>query len=105
MNYHPTISASIIAQNGEEMVPGLLAQLDWVDDIVVVDGGSKDRTVEIAESYGARVFHRRFDNFARQQEFALQMCRGDWILSIDADERPTPALIREIRRRLPDARQ
>jgi glycosyltransferase involved in cell wall biosynthesis len=105
MNHQPTISASIIAQNEEAMLPGLLAQLDWVDDIVVVDGGSTDATAQIAESFGARVFHRQFDNFARQQNYALQKCTGDWILSIDADERPTPSLVKEIRRRLPDAKQ
>ena len=52
----------------------------------------------------ARVFHRPFDNFAAA-EYALEKCRGDWAFSIDADERPTPPLIKEIRRRLPEAKQ
>jgi len=100
MNHRPSISASIIAQNEEMLLPGLFERLDWVDDIVVVDGGSTDATVQIAESFGARVFQRPFDNFARQQTYALEMCRGDWAFSIDADERPTRALIKEISQRL-----
>jgi glycosyltransferase involved in cell wall biosynthesis len=104
MNGHPTISAVIIAQNEASKLPGLLGRLGWVDDIVVIDGGSKDCTVKIAESWGARVFQRPFDTFARQRNFALAMSRSDWVLSIDADERPTPAFIAEVQECLADTR-
>ncbi|HET6879246.1 MAG TPA: glycosyltransferase family 2 protein [Pirellulales bacterium] len=86
-----------IVLNEEHNLPGLLAGLSWADEVVVVDGGSHDGTLEIARASGARVYQRPFDNFARQQNFALSLAQGDWILSLDADERPTPEMIEEIR--------
>ncbi|HEV3006310.1 MAG TPA: glycosyltransferase family 2 protein, partial [Pirellulales bacterium] len=105
MNPRPTLSVIIIAQNEEQNLPGLLATLTWPDEIVLVDGGSTDATVDIARSHGARVHARPFDDFCRQQNHALALARGDWVLSLDADERPTPALVEEIRRRLPGCRE
>jgi glycosyltransferase involved in cell wall biosynthesis len=75
-----------------------LASLAGVaDEIVVLDDGSADRTVAIAREAGARVEHRPFDDFGRQKQAALDLTRGEWVLSIDADERLTPALAAEIR--------
>lgn len=93
----PTISVICIALNEEHNLPGLLARIEWADEVVLVDGGSRDATCEIARSFGARVCQRPFDNFARQQNYALSLARGDWVLSLDADERPTPAMIAEVR--------
>jgi glycosyltransferase involved in cell wall biosynthesis len=78
----------------------LLARLNWVDEIIVVDGESRDATAAIARRHGCHVWTRPFDTYARQRNFALDQARGDWVLSVDADERPTPALAREIRARL-----
>jgi len=100
----PTITAAVITLNEQRQLPGLLPRLDWTDEIVVVDGGSRDATVPIARSYGCRVVSRRFDTFARQRNHALRLAGGDWVLSIDADERPTPRLVAEIRRRMADSR-
>lgn len=101
----PILSAAVIAQNEERQIGGLVDSLiDWVDEVVVVDGGSGDRTVEIARSRGARVYHRPFDTFARQRMAAVERCRGRWILSIDADERPTPRLVEQITRAIGDDR-
>ncbi len=100
----PTLSVIIIAQNEERNLPGLLRTLNWADEIVVVDGGSSDATLSIARSYGAKTFARPFDNFARQQNYALSLAGGDWVISLDADERPTPAMVREIRRAALDER-
>lgn len=100
----PTLTAALIVQNEEHQLPGLLARLGWADEIVVVDGGSRDATVEIARRSGARVAIRPFDTFAAQRNFALSLCTSDWVLSIDADERPTPRLVAEIRRRTADGR-
>lgn len=97
MTSKPTISVIVIAQNEERNLGGLLGTLGWADEIVLVDGGSRDRTIEIARSFGARVYERPFDNFALQQNFALSLPASDWILSLDADERPTPAMVEEIR--------
>lgn len=97
MKRRPTITAAVIALHEERLLPGLLASLSWVDEIVLVDGGSQDRTVELARAHGCRVLEHRFDNYARQRNRALDAARGDWVLSIDADERSTPRLVAEIR--------
>ena len=101
----PTLTAAVITLNEAKKLPGLLGRLDWVDQIVVVDGGSTDDTVEIARSFGCAVHHRPFDAFARQRNHALGLAAGDWVLSVDADERPTPRLAAEIRRRIGRCRQ
>jgi glycosyltransferase involved in cell wall biosynthesis len=104
MNPMPTITAAVITLNEEQHLPQLLAQLGWTDQIVIVDGGSRDATVEIARRHGCCVLEHPFDNFAAQRTRALDLATGDWVLSIDADERPTPALIREIRRQITASR-
>ena len=64
----------------------------FCDEVLVVDGGSRDGTRELAARLGARVVERPFDDFARQHEFARTQARGEWILSIDADERASAEL-------------
>jgi glycosyltransferase involved in cell wall biosynthesis len=96
----PTVSAAIIALDEERHLPALLPRLAWTDEIVVVDGGSHDATVNIAREFGCRVEVRQFDNFARQRNRALELASGDWVLSIDADERPVAGFAAEVRRRL-----
>jgi hypothetical protein len=100
MTRRPSITAAIIALNEEAKLPGLLRRLDWVDEIVVVDGGSDDATFDIAQRHGCHVVSRKLDSFARQRNFAVQVAGGDWVFSIDADERPTPRLIDEVRSRV-----
>jgi len=100
MNSRPSITAAIIALDQQRNLAELLPRLDWVDQIVMIDGGSRDATVQVARSHGCRVESRRLDTFAGQRNFALRRARGDWVLSIDADERPTPRLTAEIRRRI-----
>lgn len=96
----PTVTVAIIALDEESHLSRLLPQLAWADELVVVDGGSRDRSVEIARHAGAEVVERRFDCFAAQRNAALDAARGEWIFFIDADERPTPSLVAEIRRRI-----
>lgn len=91
------LSAVIIAQNEERDLPGCLRSLAGLDcEIVVVDGGSTDRTREIAREAGAKLFERPFDDFASQKQAAVDLASGEWILSIDADERVSPELAAEI---------
>jgi glycosyltransferase involved in cell wall biosynthesis len=87
------LSATIIAQDEERDLPGCIESLrGFCDEILVVDGGSRDRTRQVAAELGARVLDRPFDDFARQHEFARTQARGEWVLSIDADERASPEL-------------
>ena len=86
------LAASLIARNEAAFIADCLASVrPVVDDIVVVDTGSTDDTPAIAASYGARVFHFPWrDNFAEARNAGLDLCRTDWILYIDADERLAP---------------
>ncbi len=96
MNRPPLLSIAIIAQDEAPRLAELLSALTWADEIVVVDGGSRDATPSIALQHGCRLVSRPFDNFASQRNFAMQACRGKWVLSLDADEMPTAALIDEL---------
>ena len=91
------ISATLITLNEEENLPRALDSLSWCDEIVVLDSGSSDRTVEIAEQFGARVLQRDFDGYADQKNFADHAAGHDWILSLDADEALSESLAKEIR--------
>jgi glycosyltransferase involved in cell wall biosynthesis len=87
------LSATIVAQDEERDLPECIASVrGFCDEILVVDGGSRDRTAEIAAELGARVLRRPFDDFASQHEFARAEARGEWVLSLDADERASPEL-------------
>lgn len=100
----PRLSAFLIVHDEERHLGACLRSLAGVaDEIVVLDDGSGDATVAIARAAGARVEHRAFDDFGRQKQAALELTTGEWVLSIDADERVTPALAREIRATLEDA--
>jgi len=82
------ISLCMIVKDEERFLPQCLNSVkDYVDEIVIVDTGSTDRTVEIAESYGARVYHHPWENnFSKHRNQSISYATGDWILIIDADE-------------------
>lgn len=91
------ISATIVALNEERNIARAIRSLAaCVDEIVVVDSGSSDRTREIAAGLGARVVEEAWRGYAAQKNFAAEIAANDWILSIDADEELTPALAAEI---------
>ncbi len=90
------ISATIITFNEEHNIARAMESLRCSDEIVVVDSGSHDRTVEIAEKLGARVIESPWRGYAGQKNFASQHAEHDWILSIDADEALSEALEAEI---------
>jgi len=98
------ISAALIVKNEEKFLePCLLSLKEVVDEIVVVDTGSTDRTREIARKYGARLHDFTWiDNFAAARNHALDLARGKWILYIDADERVRPCSPSPLRAQLSD---
>jgi glycosyltransferase involved in cell wall biosynthesis len=91
------LSATVITHNEEANIGEALERLSFADEVVVVDSGSTDRTVEICRRYTERVFHRAWTGFVDQKNYAIDQARHDWILSLDADERPSPRLADEIR--------
>lgn len=94
------LSVAIIAFNEEGNLARTLESVKGADEIVVVDSGSTDRTVAIAQSYGAKVFVEEWKGFAAQKNSALAKCTSEWVLSLDADEEVTPELAEEIAREL-----
>lgn len=92
----PGVSACIITRDEEDRLPDCIASLGWCDEILVVDSHSGDRTREIAEKAGARVIERDWPGHVAQKEFAVREARHDWVFCIDADERVSPELRREI---------
>jgi glycosyltransferase involved in cell wall biosynthesis len=93
-------SVVILTLNEEKALPACLASLAGCDDIVVLDSGSSDRTVELAGAARSRVFTRKFDSFAGQRNYAQRSIgfRHPWVFHLDADERMTPELDAECRR-------
>ena len=92
-----TLSIAMIAMNEEPNLPRTLESVKWADEIIVVDSGSRDRTVEIAKSFAAKTSYHAFDGHGEQKNIALGLCTCDWILLLDADEVLTPDLQQEIR--------
>jgi glycosyltransferase involved in cell wall biosynthesis len=90
------ISATIITFNEERNLPRAIESLRCADEVVVVDSGSTDRTVELAEKLGARVIESPWPGYAKQKNVAAEAAQYDWILSIDADESLSEALEGEI---------
>jgi len=81
------LTVCVIAQNEQADLPRLLKSVEGIaDEIVVVDGGSTDRTSEVAQEFGAKVFRRAFTNFAEQKNYAAAQASNGWIFMLDADE-------------------
>lgn len=90
------ISAVVITKNEEANITDCLKSISWVDEIVLVDAESTDKTVELAKNFTSSIFIRNWEGFAKQKEFALSKVSNEWILNIDADERISSALKDEI---------
>ena len=99
------ISVLVLTKNEEQDLPGCLDSVAWSDDIHVYDSFSDDRTVAVAESRGAAVTQRRFDNWAAHQNWGIANIRfkHPWVFYIDADERMTPALREGVQTAVRDA--
>ena len=90
------LSAVLITRNAARVLEPCLDSVAFADEIVIVDSGSTDATLEIAARKGARVVSKEWLGFGRQKQFAVEQARNDWVLCVDADERVSPALARSI---------
>ncbi len=92
------LSVALITLNEQEKLGATLESAKWADEIIVVDSGSTDLTLDIARAFHARVYTEPWKGYAVQKNSAIEKATGDWILSLDADEAVEPALAEEIRR-------
>src|SRR6056300_1148546 len=91
------LSCFVIVCNEADRIDACLKSLaSWVDQLVILDSGSTDGTLEICQSYSSEVFSTDWPGFGAQRNRALEKCRHDWVLNIDADEEVSPALRQEI---------
>jgi glycosyltransferase involved in cell wall biosynthesis len=97
------ISAVIIARNEEKMIGDALQSVSFCDEIVVVNNGSTDKTVEIAERKNAKVYEIDANDFSKLRDFGLNKAEGDWVLYLDADERVDEKLRTSIKKIVEDS--
>lgn len=90
------LSAFIITKNEEDKIARCLEHLQWVDEIVIVDSYSTDKTIEIAKKWTKKIYKRRFDGYGPQKQVAIEKCTNGWILEVDADEIVSEALKKEL---------
>ena len=90
------LTVTLITLNEEQNLPRALASVAWADEVVVVDSGSTDRTVDVARQAGAKVFHNPWPGYGKQKNFAQDRASHRWVLNLDADEEVSPGLRREI---------
>jgi glycosyltransferase involved in cell wall biosynthesis len=93
-----SLTAVIITRDEESTIGACLDSVSFADEIVIVDSGSTDRTVEIASGNGARVIHQDWLGYGAQKRFAVRKASHEWVLCIDADERVSPELRASIER-------
>ena len=90
------ITITLITLNSEKTLRPVLEAVSWADEIVLVDSGSTDGTLEIARQFKAKIIYRVFEGYGSQKNFATDQASNDWILSLDDDEILTPELQQEI---------
>ena len=90
------LTGLVIATDEERDLPGCLESLSFCDELLVIDGGSRDATVDVARDAGARVLVNPWPGYAAQRRFGLAAARGDWVLAVDADEQVDATLRQSI---------
>lgn len=91
------LSVAMITYNEEKILAKTLSSISLIaDEIIIVDSGSTDRTEEIASCYGAKFIHQDWLGYGPQRNKAIELCKGEWILNIDADEEVSPKLLSQI---------
>lgn len=91
------LSVVIITKNAENTIADTISSVSFADEIIIVDNGSEDRTVEIADRMGTKVFKHVTSDFSQLRNYGLEKVKGEWIFYIDADEQVTSELARNIR--------
>lgn len=91
------LSAIVISKNEEKKIGDCLKSLSWADEIVVVDSGSTDKTIDIAKKHGVKIVKYNKGSYSSWRNKGAGEARGDWLLYVDADERVTPLLRKEIK--------
>lgn len=91
-----SLTVAILCQDEERNIEAAIASASFADEVLIVDGGSKDRSIQVAIAAGARVVERPFDAFAHQRNFALSQATGKWVFFLDADERITQPAAEQI---------
>jgi len=89
---HPPLSLVIITRNAATQLAACIASVPFAAEVLVVDSGSRDDTVALAQRLGARVIVQEWLGYGRQKQYAVEQARHDWVLCLDADERLSPAL-------------
>ncbi|MBD8878160.1 glycosyltransferase family 2 protein [Roseibium polysiphoniae] len=103
MTRHLPISVFIIAKDEADRIGRTIKSVrDWVDEVIVIDSGSSDGTVPVAEQLGARVLENAWPGYGPQKRFGEDQCRNDWLLNLDADEEVTSELADELHRMFAD---
>jgi glycosyltransferase involved in cell wall biosynthesis len=92
------ISACIMTHNEEENIRACLESVKWAEEIIVVDSGSTDRTCDIAKEYTDRIVQHKWEGHIGQRNFVISLATKDWVFCLDADERCTPDLAKDIER-------
>lgn len=91
-----SISAFIVCCNEERQIRRCLESVAWCDEIIVVDSGSTDKTLEICREFTDKITHKKWEGYVKQKRFALEQCTKDWVLNVDADEEVSRELKEEI---------
>lgn len=90
------LSALILTNNEEEMIESCLSQLDFVDEVIVLDQSSQDKTVQLARKFTDKIARTTSEDFAKNRNLLASHAKGEWLLYVDCDERLTESLKREI---------
>lgn len=98
------VSVTIITLNEESNLPACLDSVKWADEIIVVDSKSQDRTVEIAQNFGCKVFINPWTGHKEQKNVAVDQTSHEWVMSVDADEQLTPEIHREVCKIIADSK-
>ncbi len=87
------ISVFIITKNEEEHIEKTLKSVSLFDEVILVDSGSTDSTLDIAKRYGAKIYTHSWQGYAKQKQYAMSLCSNEWVLNLDGDEEVNPSLI------------